>query len=247
MKNPLDKKNKEAKAKTDAFAKVSQWLPIKEIKNHYLITENAAIAGVKLSAVNLELRSNLEQNLAIGGFNSAVNSIHTPWQFLSVFRPIDLDEYLADLAKMERSASGKRRQVLRNQHSWIDDLTGAEDSTQRRYYILLSRRQTQILEHQSSIRDLLSDLGRIKGMSASEMTADDWRELLFLTFHYDRLKEGVPQEDLLLPPTLDFDLGEIPAKDAAFSDTKTEKEDLEVNSNDDLPADFDRQKEPQDV
>lgn len=244
MKNPFDQNNKDKKAKSDAFARSTQWLPIKDLKSSYLITKDSAIAGVKLSAVNLELRSNLEQSLAIGGFNSAINSIQVPWQFLSVFRPIDLDEYLADLGKMERSSSGKRKEVLKHQLAWIDELSSAEDSTQRRYYLLLSRPAVQILEHQNSIRDLLSDLGRIKGMTASEMTGDDWRELLFLTFHYDRLKEGIPQDELLLPPVLDLDLSQdLKSQNVTtLSKAKPQKHDSEISLNDDLLI-----KEPQDV
>ena len=161
------------------------WLPIKDLHDGCLFRpDGGVVAGVAIAPYSLALKSERERMSAIQGFQAALNGLTTPWQLLSLYRPVDLDSYLASLDNATDAAAGIRRRVLGDYSRWVRQQVQAGDSVERRYYLLMTRTgKDAVAEHQQSLRGLTDDLGRIRGFRADVLTDAAWRELLFLMFH----------------------------------------------------------------
>lgn len=161
------------------------WLPLKDLHSGCLIREDGGVvAGIEIAPYNLALKSDRERTAAINGLWAALNGLNVPWQWLSVYRPVDLDRYLATLDDLLTLADAPRRAILRDYVRWVSDMVRSGTTVERKYYLLCTRTGPDApAEHQTVLRGLQTDLGRIRGLRATIMDDAAWRELLFLTFH----------------------------------------------------------------
>lgn len=186
MKLPTKIPKSAKKAELSPAQKTAQsWLPIKDLHDGYLYRPDAGVvAGVQIAPFSLALKSERERTQAIQGFQAALSGLTVPWQMLSLYRPVDLDSYLASLDTATDNASGTRRKVLGDYARWVRQQVQAGASVERRYYLLMSRTgKDAVADHMQSLRGLVDDLGRIRGFRADVLTDALWRELLFLMFH----------------------------------------------------------------
>ena len=186
MKPVLPKKKAAQKSEPTPAQKTAQsWLPIKDLHDGCLFRpDGGVVSGVMIAPFSLALKSERERASAVQGFQAALNGLTTPWQLLSLYRPVDLDAYLASLDNSTSNAAGIRRRVLGDYSRWVRQQVQAGDSVERRYYLLMTRTgRDAIAEHQQALRGLTDDLGRIRGFRADVLTDAAWRELLFLMFH----------------------------------------------------------------
>lgn len=161
------------------------WLPLKDLHSGCLVREDGGIvAGIAIAPYNLALKSDRERTAAINGLWAALNGLSVPWQWLSVYRPVDLDRYLATLDDWLAGADARRRAILRDYIRWVSEMVRSGTTVERKYYLLCTRTGPDaIAEHTTALRTLQTDLGRIRGLRATIMDDAAWRELLFLTFH----------------------------------------------------------------
>lgn len=67
------------------------WFPIREIKEGCLFRDDGAVmGGVSLAPLNLALKSPRETRAILTAVYAIFNSMRTPWQLLSLYRPLDL-------------------------------------------------------------------------------------------------------------------------------------------------------------
>ena len=176
------------------------WLPVKDLHDGFLIRpDGGVVAGVKISPFNLELKSERETHSIIQSFQAALNGLNVPWQLLSLYRPVDLDQYLGTLDDQISQWQGMRRQVLRDYGQWVRAQAQSGQQVERRYYLLLTRQGKDALAaHRSALRGLTEDVARIRGFRATILDDALWRELLFLVFHAgqaasETIPDGGPQ------------------------------------------------------
>lgn len=179
------KKSAKQSEPTPAQKTAQSWLPIQDLHDGCLFRpDGGVVAGVQLAPFSLALKSERERTQAIQGFQAALSGLTVPWQLLSLYRPVDLDSYLAALDTATDAASGTRRRVLSDYSRWVRQQVQGGDSVERRYYLLLTRAgKDAVAEHQQALRGLTDDLQRIRGFRADPLTDALWRELLFLMFH----------------------------------------------------------------
>ncbi len=170
---------------TPAQKTAQSWLPIQDLHDGCLFRpDGGMVAGIQIAPFSLALKSERERTAAIQGFQAALNGLTVPWQILSLYRPVDLDSYLATLDAATDAATGTRRRVLSDYARWVRQRVQADDSVERRYYLLMVRQgRDAVAEHRQALRGLIDDLQRIRGFRADPLTDADWRELLFLMFH----------------------------------------------------------------
>jgi hypothetical protein len=189
---------------TPAQQAAQDWLPIRDLHDGCLFRpDGGVIAGVTLPPFSLSLKSHREVANLIAGLQSALNSLDVPWQILSIGRPVELDSYLQSLDAMLPDATADRKPLLREYLHWVSGLVRSGETTERRYYLLMSRTGSDaVAEHRSALRDVLDALSRIDpGFQCLAMTDADCRELLFLAFHADQSAvENVPEGRVGLPP-----------------------------------------------
>lgn len=178
------------------------WLPLADLRDGCLIRrDGAAVGGIAVSPLSLSLKSENEKRAIVGAVHAALNGLQVPFEILSLYRPVDLDSYLASLDGMLANAGARRKTVLRDYLGWVHGLVRSGDAVERRYYLLVTRTGPDaIREHRSSLRTLADDLMRAAGMQARVMFDADWRELLFLSFHSGQAAVETVPDGLRVPP-----------------------------------------------
>nr|WP_014107018.1 hypothetical protein [Sulfobacillus thermotolerans]AEP14355.1 conserved hypothetical protein [Sulfobacillus thermotolerans] len=179
------------------------WLPLQDLHDGCLIRpDGAVVAGIQIAPYSLSLKSAREQSQAIAGLWAALNGLTVPWQWLSMYRPVDLDHYLTTLDAQLATTDGRRRMVLRDYIHWVSQMVRAGETVERKYYLLCTRTGPDaVSEHHTALRTLETNLGRIRGLQATMMDDAAWRELLFLTFHASQAAaESVPDGFSRLAP-----------------------------------------------
>ncbi len=179
------------------------WLPLQDLHDGCLIRpDGAVVAGIQIAPYSLSLKSAREQSQAIAGLWAALNGLAAPWQWLSMYRPVDLDHYLTSLDAQLATADGRRRTVLRDYIHWVSQMVRTGETVERKYYLLCTRTGPDaVSEHHMALRTLETNLERIRGMRATIMDDAAWRELLFLTFHASQAAvETVPDGLARLAP-----------------------------------------------
>ncbi|AUW92635.1 hypothetical protein BXT84_00600 [Sulfobacillus thermotolerans] len=182
---------------TPAQLTAQSWLPIQDLHDGCLIrTDGGVVAGVQIAPFSLALKSEREQESAIRGFQAMLSGLSVPWELVSLYRPTDLDSYLAALDNRTADASGPRRHILHEYARWVRTTIQSGESVERRYYLLLTRTgKDAVAEHQQTLRSLVEDAGRIRGFRVDILTDALWRELLFLLFHAAQASvEAVPED-----------------------------------------------------
>jgi hypothetical protein len=166
--------------------------------------DGATVGGIAVAPLSLSLKSENEKHAIVGAVHAAINGLQVPWQILSLYRPVNLDRYLASLDAMLANADATRKQVLRDYLAWVHGLVRSGEAVERRYYLLVTRTgQDALQEHRTSLPSLVSDLMRARGLQAKVLTDADWRELLFLAFHAGQAAVEQVPEGLRMPPRYD--------------------------------------------
>nr|WP_172684563.1 hypothetical protein [Sulfobacillus thermotolerans] len=179
------------------------WLPLQDLHDGCLVRpDGAVVAGIQIAPYSLSLKSAREQSQAIAGLWAALNGLTVPWQWLSMYRPVDLDHYLTTLDAQLATTDGRRRMVLRDYIHWVSQMVRAGETVERKYYLLCTRTGPDAVnDHHAALRTLETNLGRIRGLQATMMDDAAWRELLFLTFHASQAAvETVPDGFARLAP-----------------------------------------------
>jgi hypothetical protein len=185
-----------------AILAAQDWMPLADLHDGCLIRKDGGVvAGLAMSPMSLELKSDREKSQIINTLHAALNGMMVPWEILSIYRPVALDAYLSQLDDLMQTADPKRRIVLKDYLHWVHGLVRSGVAVERRYYILMTRFGVDALkEHRSTLPALSQDFERVRGFRATVMDDALWRELLFLTFHADQAAtESIPH-GVRLPP-----------------------------------------------
>ena len=203
MKLPALRRQKAQSPATETQHQAAQdWLPLADLRDGCLIRQDgAAVGGIAVSPLSLSLKSENEKRAIVGAVHASLNGLQVPFEILSLYRPVDLDSYLASLDGMLANTNARRKTVLRDYLGWVHGLVRSGEAVERRYYLLVTRTGPDaIREHRSSLRTLADDLMRAAGMQAQAMSDADWRELLFLSFHSGQAAVETVPDGLRVPP-----------------------------------------------
>jgi len=171
------------------------WFPIREIRDGCLFRDDGAvIGGVSLSPLNLDLKSPRETRAILTAVYGIFNSVRTPWQILSLYRPLDLAQYVESLQEQLRRVNVHRAALLRPYLAWVVAQQDGGYAMERRYYCLFTRTGPDAMTlHQESLPPLAQEWNRIRGMRAVVLDDAAWESLLFGFFHPTKLQqETVP-------------------------------------------------------
>lgn len=184
------------------------WLPIRDLHDGLLVrNDGAVVAGLSLAPYSLALKSTREQSQAVAAMTEVLNGVDCAWQWLSVYRPVDLNSYLAAVdATLDAAPQGKRRQVLADYLRWATGLVRAGETVERKYYLLLTRTgKDASKDHLATLAQLISARQTIRGFQATVMDDAAWCELLFLAFHAEQtatedIPDGLPRQAPVYQP-----------------------------------------------
>jgi hypothetical protein len=204
LKSSRPSKGKKPTPAEQAAWSAQAWLPLRDLRDGLLIRHDGAmVAGLSIAPYSLALKSTREQTQAVDVLTEALNGLDCAWQWLSLYRPVDLNAYLGEVDRtLETTPQGKRRQVLADYLRWATGLVRAGETVERKYYLLLTRTGKDAgNEHRTTLTQLQGTLNGLRGFQATPLDDAAWRELLFLAFHAEQAAfELVPDGLAAQPP-----------------------------------------------
>lgn len=176
-------------SKSAGLPSVTAWFPVRDIDNDILLLRDGRMAaGLELRPPGLSLRSQQEQERLVEAVFRALNGIRHPVQFLSLYRPVDLDAYLASLRDLlqDPGLSPVRRRWLQTYLRTAAAYAAGGEATERRHYALIPHSGPDTPAHRAELREQarhLADNLRAAGIPCEAVDAAGWRDLLWLWGH----------------------------------------------------------------
>lgn len=139
--------------KRNFMLSTQRYIPIAEIREDTVLLKNGGLRAVmKVHALNFNLKSEVEQQSIITGYQAFVNTLLFPIQIVVRSTRLNIDPYLRTI---QEKAKGLGSTLLKNQTNdyaaFMEKLVSVADIMQKHYYIIIPVDGTR-----SSQRGLLS-------------------------------------------------------------------------------------------
>lgn len=139
--NPVKKLFKPSVKNGKKNTKVStqMYLKIAEIRDNTVVLKNGGLrAALKVSSLNLNLKSEAEQNAVIYSYQNFLNTLEFPIQILIRSKKLDIDHYIEGLKK---KGVGQTNPLLQKQTfeyiEYISRLVEYADIMQKEFYVII--------------------------------------------------------------------------------------------------------------
>lgn len=175
-----------SKSKTTSRGQVA----IKGVRDDILILPgNQYRAVLKVSSLNFELKSEVEQDAIIDTYESFLNSVGTSLQVLIRTREIDMDKYLEDLnERLHDEPEAIYRSQLKHYDAFIRSLITTNKILTRHFYIVIpysapSKSTFDLVQEQLNLKvDIVAKGMTRLGMHTTQLTDLELFDL-FYTFY----------------------------------------------------------------
>ena len=174
----LDKTMSKKKVDTKAQKYAENWLPIRGIQNGEIILDNGyRVTGVKIRPRNIFILDYDSQNNAIFNLRSFYNTLDYQFWLIVSDRPVDINNYLAQLKLLYNSVQVQAiRKLIREDIDKANLFMSKEvNVTDTEYFILFKDKRPEII--QKRIQNLVSGLANA-GLQSAQSSNDDLRTLL---------------------------------------------------------------------
>ena len=174
----LDKTMSKKKVDTKAQKYAEYWLPIRGIQNGEIILDNGyRVTGVKIRPRNIFILDYDSQNNAIFNLRSFYNTLDYQFWLIVSDRPVDINNYLAQLKLLYNSVQVQAiRKLIREDIDKANLFMSKEvNVTDTEYFILFKDKRPEII--QKRIQNLVSGLANA-GLQSAQTSNDDLRTLL---------------------------------------------------------------------
>lgn len=131
-------RNKKLNAKQVA-ASTQKYLDIAEIRDDLVVLNDGTVRGVLLVAsINFDLKSEDEQRAIIGNYVNFLNTLDYPLQVIIQSRPLNIDDYIARLQKMEREQTNELlRMQTADYRGFVEELLTLEKIMSKKFYVVI--------------------------------------------------------------------------------------------------------------
>ncbi len=116
-----------------------RFLDIAEIRDDLVVLNDGTVRGVLLvSSINFDLKSEDEQAAIISGYVSFLNTLDYPLQVLIQSRPLNIDDYLNRLKKVEKEQTNELlRMQTADYREFVQELLTMEKIMSKRFYVVV--------------------------------------------------------------------------------------------------------------
>lgn len=120
-------------------ASTQQYLDIAEIKDDVVVMRDGSIRGVLMvSSINFALKSEDEQNAIIGSYVGFLNNLDFPIQIVIQSRELNIDAYLAALAKREKEQTNELLRLQTGEYArYVKELVAMSRIMSKRFYVVV--------------------------------------------------------------------------------------------------------------
>jgi type IV secretory pathway VirB4 component len=152
-----------------ATSKATQeFVPVREVRNGVVILKDGGYRGILMcSSVNFSLKSELEQNSIIGGFQTFLNALDFTVQILVHSRKMDIRPYLQLLQqRMDLQSTELMRLQLREYIAFIENFIEGSDIMTKTFYVVVPYSST-------ATGEIARTFGFGKKSNSSSIVVDD--------------------------------------------------------------------------
>ncbi|MBT6690938.1 hypothetical protein HOB10_01230 [Candidatus Parcubacteria bacterium] len=116
-----------------------KYLDIAEIRDDMVVLNDGSVRGVLLVAsINFDLKSEDEQKAIIGGYVSFLNTFNYPIQVIVQSRPLNIDEYMERLRKVEKEQTNELlRMQTADYRIFVGELLTLEKIMSKKFYMIV--------------------------------------------------------------------------------------------------------------
>ncbi len=128
------------RSKKKSFSSSTQrYLPIAEIKEDTVVLKNGGLRAVlKVNALNFNLKSEIEQQGIISGYQSFINTLIFPIQILIRSTRLNIDPYIQTLRqKADVQTSTLMKDQTQDYANFMEKLVDIADIMQKNFYIVV--------------------------------------------------------------------------------------------------------------
>lgn len=136
----MDKTKESVKEnKKNKVGSTQAYLKIAEIHDDTLVLKNGGLRAVlRTSSVNLNLKSEAEQNAVIYSYQNFLNTLEFPLQIVVRSKKLDLDNYIAELKKIGVKQSNPLLQKQTFEYiEYISRLVEYADIMEKEFYVVI--------------------------------------------------------------------------------------------------------------
>lgn len=182
MTTPNDKSVKSGKK--DKISSTQLYLKVSEIRDDTAILKNGGLRVVlKTSSVNLNLKSEEEQNAVIYSYQNFLNSLEFPIQIVVRSKKLDLEHYIEKLKKIGVKQSNPLLQKQTFEYiEYVSRLVEYADIMEKQFYVVIPQDPLGE-EHRSFMRSFLEAI----------FPADNATKIKDRHAHFDELKKRLMQ------------------------------------------------------
>ena len=144
--NPQTNKQSTVEAAPAKSTAAQSYLDIDQVRDGVVIIKDGSMRMVlKATAVNFELKSELERNGIIYGYQNFLNSIEFPIQIIVQSRRLDLDLYLSGLREKTKSITNELLQAQSTDYiNFIEQLVTVANIMEKHFYIVVPHYPAQV-------------------------------------------------------------------------------------------------------
>lgn len=116
-----------------------RYLDIAEIRDDLVVLNDGTVRGVLLvSSINFDLKSEDEQSAMISGYVGFLNTLDYPLQVVIQSRPLNIDDYMERLKKMEKEQTNELlRMQTADYRQFVQELLTLERIMSKRFYVVV--------------------------------------------------------------------------------------------------------------
>lgn len=142
--------------KKTALVSTQRFLPIAEIRNDTVMLKNGGLRAVlQVEALNFNLKSEMEQQGIIAGYEGLVNTLNFPLQIVIRSSKMNIDPYLIHLRKLGET---QENPLLKSQTfayaNFVEHLIDVADIMQKRFYVVVPLDQS--MRHRGMLEQFFS-------------------------------------------------------------------------------------------
>ena len=199
---------------TKSNSKVSsrRQIAIKEVKDGILVLSNNEYRTIiETSSVNLELKSEDEQDVLIDGFQNFLNSLSIPLQILIRVREVDVNSYLEKIQESKKHEKEKiYKTQIDNYTEFVAKLVSGNKILQRRFYVVIPYKNInkgidfrQIKEHIYLQRDIVTRALEKLGMKTKTLDSLEVLDLFYGFYNPSQVKTQELKNQILTKDVYD--------------------------------------------
>jgi hypothetical protein len=164
-------KNKNSEKEKKILGSTQKFLAVDHIKDDVLVLKDKSLRSALLvSSINMELRTEEEQEIIISSYQGMLNSLNFPIQVLVQSRRVDLSSYLATLKESEiRQTVSLLKEQTSEYISFLEDILSNVNVMDKKFFVIIPHFPNIVAQESVGI---LSFFGGKKQTGASNYAVD---------------------------------------------------------------------------